>query len=93
MKGAPQILNACYTAGCMICVGGTSSTAVKFGETIGAFFMGIYIAAFEFIAYISICDAVIHVSQKEFVIAYELVAWIKVARRSNCYIFSANTAA
>ena len=52
MKLTAEFVYTVYAAGSMISIGCTSSAAVELSETVIAFFVGIYVAPFEFIAYL-----------------------------------------
>ena len=55
--------------------------------------MGIYVAAFEAVAYGGVGDAVVDVAQKEFLFSHKLVTWIQLSGRRDCYVFSSDAAA
>ena len=79
MELAPHVIHACYRTRRVICVSSAAAAAVEFGEAVGAFAVRIYIAAFEFIAYRCVRDAVVDISEQKLLVSDELMTWIQVA--------------
>ena len=77
----------------MMGVGSTASAAIQFGEAVCAFAVGIYVAAFELIAYGSVGDTIVYVTEKELFFSDELMTWIKITGRSNRNVFRTDAAA
>ena len=79
MKLTAEFIYTVYAAGSMISIGCTSSAAVELSETVIAFFVGIYVAPFEFIAYLFVYYSVVYIAEQEFFIADKLMAWIEIS--------------
>ena len=65
MELAAQVIDSGDGAGGVVGVGSAAAAAVELGEAVGAFFVGVDIAALELIADGSIGDAVVDVAQQE----------------------------
>ena len=62
MKPASHIIYSGYGACGVIGVGGAASAAVKLGEAVCAFLVGIYVAAFKLVTYRVVGYAVIYIA-------------------------------
>ena len=65
---------------------GTASAAIESGKAFLTFFLGIDVAALEFVLNLRMNDSRVHVAQKEFLVSDELMAGIKIAPGGNCQI-------
>ena len=76
MKLTAQLVDPGNGSGGVMGIGRTSAAAVQLGEAVGAFLVGVDIAAFKLIADGCIGDSVIDITQKELLLTDKLMAWI-----------------
>ncbi len=62
----------------MVGVCHTAAAAIKSGEAVTAFLLGVYIAAPELIRNLRLCNAIVYISHQEVLIPYKLVTWIEI---------------
>ena len=70
----------------VIGISSTASAAIESGKAFLTFFLGIDVAALEFVLNLRMNDSRVHVAQKEFLVSDELMAGIKIAPGGNCQI-------
>ena len=73
----------------MVGVCHTAAAAIKSGEAVTAFLLGVYIAAPELIRNLRLCNAIVYISHQEVLIPYKLVTWIEISPRRYCQVLCA----
>ena len=82
-------VNSADTACCVVGICGASTRAIKLCPTITALLARIGVAGTEFVLDFGVFNAVPYITKAVFFVAYELVAGIKFAPRSDRNVFGA----